>query len=342
MLHAIAQAQGRVWLESYIFEPDALGTRMLEALRAASLRGAEVRLLLDAFGSTPFGERHAAHLIEAGARVAFFNPLWAWQRRHPLHTRDHRKILVTETTAFTGGMNVSQDYAGPRLGNHRFRDTHAELTGPCVADLGALFLRSWRDATGERISPPQAPPPHADGVLVQVLGSHARRRREIQRALRAAVRRATQRCYLTSPYFMPPAFLQRALKSAARRGVDVRVLVAGESDVPLARHAAHHVVSGLLRAGVRVFEYFGRTLHAKTAVIDGAYAQVGSFNLDSWSHERNLEVSVALIDPLRVAEIEAHFHHDLSSSRELLLSSLQSRGPGRRLLDAAAAFVMRL
>lgn len=343
MLEAIEGATTRVWLETYIFEPDALGLKVLDALARAAARGAHVILLYDAFGSPNLGPSHTRALVEAGGRAVAFNPLFAFRRRLPLVTRDHRKILIVDEIGFAGGMNVSREYAGTQLGNARFRDTHARLEGPSVRHLAAVFTGSFKEATGDELRLFPAPAAREDGSFVQVLGSNARRRRRhIQRAMRQTVGRCLSRCYLTTPYFVPPKRLIHALIFAKRRGVDVRVLTAGDSDVPIVRRASLHLAGQLLKRGVRIYELFGHTLHAKTATLDGIYASVGSFNLDLWSYRRNLEVNVTVLDPDLARDLEAQFEEDLTHAKEIDYESWKARGLFARFVDWLAYQMMRI
>lgn len=343
ILLAIASARRQVWFEVYILEPDALGQRVIEALAEAARRGCEVILLYDSFGSPRIGDSFLAPLRAAGGRAVAFNPVWTWRPRLPPHIRDHRKIVIVDgEVAFCGGMNVTADYAGLRLGTGRFRDTVARIEGPASRDLAAVLARSLEETTGEKIQPSIDPTPRPDGVYVQVLASNARRNlRSIQRAFRQALQRASLRCYLTTPYFVPPSRLKRALFRAARRGVDVRVLTAGESDVPTVRAASEHLYGRYLQHGVRVYEMFGKTLHAKTATVDGLWAMVGSFNLDRWSDRRNLEVSVTVLDPVVAREMEEHFRADLAQSREVTLETWKRRSLWRRLWGWIAYQILR-
>ena len=316
-------------------------------------------MLVDAAGSAELPRHFFAPLSEEAQRR--FNPLLGplfGQRQLPLLRRDHRKIVVIDDDiAFAGGMNVSEDYAGRSLGNGRFRDTHAQIRGPAALHLAKVFAESWKVSGGGSLldahpalgavprrgtrSPKRSTAPH--GVHVQVLRAGARRRqRAIQRALQQTISRALRRCFLTSPYFIPPRWLVGALRAAARRGVDVRVLTAGHSDVPAAHWASQHIYGRLLSAGVRIFELDARVLHAKTATIDGIYATVGSYNLDNWSHRRLLEVNLAFLDADVAADIEASFHRDLDGAHEVTLASWKTRTLGQRLLHWLAYRLARL
>jgi cardiolipin synthase len=345
MLDAIERAQQRVWLETYILEPDALGLRVLDALKRAAERGADVVLLYDSIGSGKVTREHTAPLLEAGGRVVVFNPFFAtgrWRRMFSALTRDHRKILIADEEGFCGGMNMADDYGGEEFGNGRFRDTHARVLGPGVRHLAGVLASTYHLACGEELPRIESPAPRDDGVLMQVLASDVRRKRfHIQRALRMSIRRAVDHCYLTSPYFVPPRRLIRALRTAARRGVDVRVLTAGDSDVPMARRASHHLYGRLLKRGVRIYEMFDRTLHAKTACVDGLYATVGSFNLDHWSHRKNLEVNLTIVDPRTADDVEQQFLKDLKGAREVSYDEWKKRSLAQRAIDWFSYLVMR-
>ncbi len=373
MWGALEKARHSALFNTYILEPDRVGRRTLDELARAAERGCRVLVVLDAFGSHRIGEDELASLRAAGARVRFYNPIVRWplgRRRARLSrlVRNHRKILVVDgRIAFCGGMNVAEEYAGPRHGTNVFRDTQVRLEGPAARDLERLVEHLAGEIDGERERPGPAadgldaaragriripelfeelasdPDEPAEGSLVQILESSVRRdRRTIQKALRTTLARAIERCYLTSPYFVPPQRLMRSLSHAARRGVDVRVLTAGRSDVPLVRHASQHLYGKLLRRGVRIFEMRPRVLHAKTAVIDGIYAQVGSSNLDYWSDRRNLEVSVSILDRTAAGELEQQFLRDLQGSQEVLLETWEKRSPLRRLLCWLSYQVLRL
>jgi cardiolipin synthase len=256
--------------------------------------------------------------------------------------------VVDQRLSFCGGMNVAEEYAGPRHGNALFRDTQLALEGPCARDLAWLCERDVLEGANlrpqeSRGEPRGAAEPGGSGSLVQILDSHVRRhRRAIQKALRVTLGRALERCYLSTPYFVPPKRLMNSLQHAARRGVDVRVLTAGRSDVPLVRLASQHLYGRLLRAGVRIFELHARVLHAKTVTVDGVYASVGSFNLDYWSDRRNLEVSVSVLDRGAACALEEQFQRDLEGAREVRLEGWDRRTWLQRAASWLAYQALRL
>lgn len=343
MWAAIAAAREAVLLTTYILELDRVGERTLNELERAAERGCRVLLVLDAFGSHRVSEARVTRLRSLGATVVFFNPMVRWSTPFSRLVRNHKKVLVIDQRlAFCGGMNVAEEYAGARHGNGLFRDTQLALEGPCARDLALLCERDVLEGESHRGRAPRGVDAVA-GSLVQILDSHVRRhQRAIQKALRVTLARTLQRCYLTSPYFVPPKRLMHALQHAARRGVDVRVLTAGRSDVPLVGLASQHLYGRLLRAGVRIFELQSRVLHAKTVTVDGVYASVGSFNLDYWSDRRNLEVSVTVLDRGAASALEEQFQRDLQGAEEVHLELWTRRGWLRRLVSWLAYQALRI
>jgi cardiolipin synthase len=343
MWAAIDGARRRVVVETYRLGDDRVGRRTLEVLTRAAQRGVEVLVVADAFGSS-LDEGRVEELEQAGGRLVEFNPLLQLRSKYARSTRDHRKLLVVDgETAFCGGLNLAEEYAGPEHGTGLFRDALLRLEGPCAVDLERLVLETLGDCTGDApaLSPVAEPDP--DGQLVQVLESNRRRkRRAIQRSIRVTVGRAARRVLVTSPYFVPPRSLIRALSKAAARGVEVCVLTAGRSDVPIVRLASQHLYGRLLRAGVRVFEMRERTLHAKTIAIDGVYVSVGSFNLDAWSYRRNLEVNVSALDPELAAELERQFTADLDISEEVTLQGWRQRSIPERAVHWLTYQLLRI
>ena len=347
MWAAIAGAQRSVLLTTYILEPDRVGERTLSELERAVERGCRVQLVLDAFGSHRVSNDSLGRLRARGATVILFNPIVRWRAPLSRLVRNHRKILVVdERLAICGGMNVAEEYAGARHGTGLFRDTQLALEGPCARDLARLTERDMLEGGPRRALRGQRDAGRAEGEpgsLVQILDTNERRhRRAIQKALRVTLARTLERCYLSSPYFVPPKRLMRGLTHAARRGVDVRVLTAGRSDVPLVRLASQHLYGRLLRAGVRIFELHGRVLHAKTVTVDGVYASVGSFNLDYWSDRRNLEVSVTVLDAGAATTLEEQFQRDLENAKEVQLSNWDKRSWPRRLAGWLAYQALRI
>jgi cardiolipin synthase A/B len=345
MLGAIERATARVWLETYMFAADRLGRRFIDALAAAAARGVQVLVLVDGLGSRGVLWAFAPVRDQGGEVVEFNPPLeWPWLRTMPAQVRDHRKILIVDDDiGFCGGMNHTEEYAGENLGVGRFRDTHLLIGGPAVAHLAEVFARSWQHATRVQIKGFAATAPKSAGVHVQILGSDRfLQRRGIQRALRLAVGGAHQEGLMQNTQFVPPPRLLSALLRARRRGVRVEVLTAGISDIPIAQAAARHLYGQLLEGGVKVWELQAQTLHAKTASIDGLYGHVGSFNLDRWSYDRNLEVCAVVLDPGFATALAGVFRRDTEVADEVTATHLLGRGVGQRVVDRIAWTLCRL
>lgn len=344
MKETIDKAKLCVFLEFYTFEPDNVGTYIRDALTHAAQRGCQVILLYDHLGSPRLNTKFLAPLIKAGGKAYAYNPIWPWRRKGPLLYRDHRKLLIVDNQiAFCGGMNISKDYAGKTLGNSRFQDAAVCIQGPAVNDLSSLFATSVEETTG--ISPPiPAPmPPFESGVFIQVLASNNHRNlRAIQKGLRLTLARAVTTCHLTTPYFLPLGRLKKSILQASMRGVDVRILTAGLSDVPIMRLASQHVYGHFLKAGIQIYEMHNKTLHAKTAVIDGIYSTIGSFNLDIWSIRRNLEVTVNILDSATGYALEQQFKNDIADSYPILMEQWNNRSIFQRVIQWCAYQLMKI
>ncbi len=327
MLAAIAGAQRTVCLETYILRDDRTGRRFGAALAERAAAGVEVSLLYDAWGSS-VSWSFLQGLREAGVRTLAFRPIDLAVPFEKVARRDHRKALVVDgRIAFTGGLNISDDYAPASEGGGDWRDTHLRLEGPAAAELQYFYLRTWRRAGGEPLDERRythdgrRPDPQ-----VRIAGNElSRRRRTVTREYRHAIHRARRRILLTSAYFLPPLRMIHALAAAARRGVDVRIMVAGTTDVPAVLLASRSIYGRLLAAGARMFEWEGRVLHAKTAVIDGRWSTIGSSNLDAQSLRQNLEVNAIVEHEGFAAAMERMFEEDLASCEEIHLDRWQRR-----------------
>ena len=336
-LESIDKARSQVWLETYIFEPDEVGNMFRDGLARAAERGCSVILLYDRWGSPKISLSYAKPIIDAGGRVAVYNPVLPWKKLGrkiaPVFHRDHRKILITDDIGFCGGANVSRDYGGP--GPELFYDLTLRIDGPCVQDLSAVFLESLEAAAGGAPAVPERPVAYPDGAMAQVLVLNRRQKEhDLDLALQQAMELANQSCFIMTPYFVPPDWFVRALTTASGRGVDVRLLTAGKSDVPLARVAGRHLYGELIRSGVRVFEMQHPVLHAKSITIDGRYTIVGSYNVDSYGGKHNLEVGVASTDHELARQMEREFERRVASAREIELESWRRRPITDRMAEA--------
>ncbi len=333
MLEAIDGARATIHLETYLLRSDHTGWRFARALAAAADRGVEVAFMYDAIGGITVSSDFVRHLEDHGVRVLVYHPPWPWKRGWGLIRRDHRKILAVDgRVGFVGGMNISDHHAPMADGGQAWLDTHVRLEGPAVVSLDRLFLEEWVHQGGHLLTDPEAAPTHDHGVAVRVVENRFLARRALVRAAyQDALAYAEKRIWITSSYFVPDRRFLRALTGAAARGVDVRVIVAGNTDVRLAKWAGEHVYERLLAAGVRIFEWTRTVLHAKTAVVDSRWSTVGTYNLDHRSYRANLEVNAMILDDGVAGQLEAIFLEDMGRSDEVLLSEWTRRSWWRRL-----------
>ena len=322
MWTAIDQARDSVWLETYLLELDGVGRKTLTQLSNAAKRGCEVILIYDHLGSDLLSGAHFDRLRKAGGMAYAFNPVWPWRRTGPLFFRDHRKLLIVDQKiAFCGGRNISRRYAGRFLGERPFRDTHARVQGPVVADLVSLFQETLKEIGRAQEIATQALPP-VGPVTLEALSANARRnRRALQARLRHIIGNARRYCYITTPYLLPSWRLLRQITRKAEQGAEVHILVPAVSDVRLADLARQYIHHRLLRKGVRLFEY-ALPLHAKTLIIDDEFALIGSFNMDRFTSAHNLEVGLAVFDESTAKALKRQFMVDLAQSRELTMAQL--------------------
>jgi len=322
ILEAVRGAQHHIHMEYYIWLPDQIGTRLRDALCERARAGVQVRLVLDGLGARASSKNHfLAPLHEAGAEVEWFNPVrLALSLRRP-DFRSHRKIVVVDgAVGFTGGMNVC-DAHSQEFGPTFWRDTHLKLVGSAVWALQRLFLEDWQ-FVAERMppmSPAFLPQPAEDGAhIVQIVGSGPDAFDfAIHKAFFTAIAQSTRRLWLTTPYFVPDESILTAIVAAALRKVDVRLLVPKKSDSKLVDLAARSYFSDLLDAGVRVFEYEQRFIHAKTMVVDSDVSIVGTANLDNRSFRLNFELAALIFDEGVNTQLATAFEADLTSAREV-------------------------
>lgn len=343
MRAAALAAEREILLESYIFKDDTTGRLFLEDAAAAVRRGASVRVMADTVGSLETRAEFWREMERRGVEVCLFQPFfrrfWWFQ---PF--RDHRKILVVDRRiGFTGGMNIGEEYGSPRpRPGQTWRDTHVRVEGPAAWEMAVVFAEGWTRTHGRPFSIEPLPAEEAErpGARILVLDSRPwRGHAESAAVLAALVGAARRSVWITNAYFAPGRLAVDVLGEAAKRGVDVRLLLPGWTDVPLLRHAAHGYYADLLARGVRVFEYHGHVLHAKSLVVDGYASVVGSTNLDFRSFVFNAECNLVILDRTTGATLEEIFRRDLETSEEVLLPAWRSRSALHRVGDRTARWL---
>jgi cardiolipin synthase len=320
---AIASARGHVHLEYYIWNDDEAGRALRDLLVGVAKQGVEVRALVDDVGSRGADRRFWRPLLQAGGKVGRFLPVNLFARRMSINNRNHRKIVVVDgQVAFTGGLNVGDEYFGRDPAMGKWRDTHLRLEGPATLRLQEIFVEDWFHATGEDIAAskyfPDPVPSGDQRVHILASGPDDGRAHAIETIHFAALTLARERAWLTTPYFVPDRALVAALSTAALRGVDVKLLLPGKLDSPLILPASRSFYPELLESGVQIFEYStAAMLHAKTATIDGCWSTVGSANLDLRSFFLNFEANAVVYGPVFAHELERVFERDLANARKV-------------------------
>jgi cardiolipin synthase len=338
MLDLIARASRWIHFENYLIRSDAEGWRFAEALAARAREGLRVRVLFDGVGSMFTSRKLWRSLRQSGVEVRSFHPL------RPLNlvtnfSRDHRKLVVADgARAVLGGICIGCEWTGSADGVHPWRDTAVRILGPASAVLDQSFARTWSVA-GTALPDDEAAgrvTPAGDGEVRVIVGEPGRER--TFRVIELLAAGSIERLWITDAYLVAPPRLFQALRDAARDGVDVRMLVPGLSDLPLIRNLSRMGYRDLLRNGVRIYEWDGPMLHAKTIVADGRWVRIGSSNLNPSSLIGNYELDVLVEDPTLAQAMERQFRLDIGHSREVRRRPL--RGP-RRISEALPAALTR-
>jgi cardiolipin synthase len=361
MRAAIRSATSRVLIESYIFEDDGLAAEIGDLLAAKAGQGVGVAVIYDAVGSFGSSEQFFDGLRRRGVSVCAFNPVNPARRPGywGINHRDHRKILVVDDrVGYTGGINISKVYSAgsSRIGSagsggdadwrrNGWRDTQIELRGPVAPALARAFEDQWR-GQGCKDVLPAAPPPakaNAGNTTVQLLLSDpADAANPIYTSVLKAIDASRRSVHLTMAYFAPGPDMAEALCAAARRDVDVVLVLPSRSDFGLILAAGRSYYEQLLGCGVRIHELQNALLHAKTAVIDGVWSTVGSSNLDWRSFVVNSEVNIVVLGDDFAQSLEQQFDRDVAASQPIDAQAWAQRGLGARLKEQLARIAERL
>lgn len=350
MLAAIRGAKNNINMEMYIFSDGPIGKLFADALIDRQRHGVQVNVSYDSLGSFGTSAGFFDRMRKAGIAVLQYRPVNPFAA--PLHWefghRDHRKMLVVDgRVAFTGGINISEVYASgllrkiSRTPEQYWRDTDIEVRGPAVAEFQKIFIQQWNYQRGPLLQVRDYfPPPAKEGnQIVRVIGSVPESFSVIYATLISAIVNAESNVYITDAYFAPDHQMLHALEHAAQRGVDVRILVPKSTDEPLIVSAARSHYSDLLEAGVKVYEWQGEMLHAKTATIDGVWSTVGTSNLDWWSIARDNELNAIVISHSFAAAMEQMYLNDLSGAHQIELKDWRHRGPIERVEEFGAGLI---
>jgi cardiolipin synthase len=361
MLAAIEAARDHIHLETYILDDDEVGRKFADALIAKQKKGVQVSVIHDSVGTLNTPKDFFKRMTDTGIQVLEFNPVNPTQARKgwELNQRDHRKLLIVDgKVAFLGGINISSVYSSgsfsrsgkgssgsgsnvaPGKDGKAWRDTHVRLQGPVVAEYQRLFLGTWKKQKGPPLRDRNYFPPlqNVGNQVVRAIGSSPDDPYAlIYATLLSAIGAAETSVHITMAYFAPdPQFLE-ALKAAARRGVDVTLILPSQTDSWLIFHAGRRFYTPLLKAGVKIYERKGVILHAKTAVIDGVWATIGSTNLDWRSFLHNDELNAVVLGAEFSQQMEAMFSKDLEASQPVTLKQWKKRPLDDRMKETFSA-----
>jgi cardiolipin synthase A/B len=340
MLAAIDGARETVNLETYIFWSGTIASRFRDSLASAARRGVEVRIVLDAVGTgVKLDESDVSAMREAGCVVEFFHKVRPWML-DTLNHRTHRRLLVVDgRIGFTGSSGVADVWLGNADSPDHWRDTQVRVEGPVVAELQAAFQETWGEVHGEALSGdrfyPRLDP--SGTAQAQVLSSTGRATSSATKLLYAvSIAAASERILLANSYFVPDREAVQLFSEAAKRGVDIRILVPGKfNDVPMTKAAGKSGFGDLLKAGIKIYEYQPTMMHTKTMVVDGLFATIGSTNFDNRSFRLNEELNLTVYDSDFAQRLERSFWEDLKRSRPYTLSDWERRPWKQRIAEWA-------
>ena len=343
MLKAIDDAEQSIAIEAYIYWTGEIGLQFARALAAAAQRGVRVKILLDAVGSSNIGKEILAILTTGGCNLAWYNPIRLTKLRR-INNRTHRKSLIVDgVIGFTGGAGIADHWTGDAQDQKHWRDLQIRLEGPAVRPLQTGFAQNWLETTGELVTGPDFyPEPAAAGPLaIQTIMSSPETGASTVRLMYClAIAAARTSIEIANPYFVPDHVAIDLFRDAVKRGVRVRVMVAGiRNDTLLARLNSSRLYGALLDAGVQILEYNRTMMHHKIMVVDALWSTVGTANFDNRSFSHNEESNVCLCDAAFAQELIATFEQDALVCDQVTKQQWQRRGVVERMLEDFASFV---
>ncbi|MCY7580470.1 cardiolipin synthase [Bacillus altitudinis] len=336
----LKKAKTFIHIEYYMFKSDFLGHRMMEILIEKVKEGVEVRFIYDAAGSIRFSRKDIKRLKQAGIKVAPFLPLKYGFFNQKFNFRNHRKIVIIDgETGFVGGLNVGKEYVGRDENIGFWRDTHTMLKGEAVQTLHSIFMLDWEYVSDEvLIDDPKYHTPHpvTGEDVIQVVPTGPDMKESMSDLYDALISNAKQFVWIATPYFVPNESIRTALKIAATRGVDVRVMVPEINDGFLTQYATRSYFSELLKEGIKVYHYQKGFMHQKVMIADGELASVGTANVDMRSFQLNFEVNVFTAAKKPIEQLMAHYEEDMKECEQMGPVHFYKRGLKERLKESFA------
>jgi cardiolipin synthase len=345
MLRAISTATQSVNLECYIFQGGKIANQFADALVERATAGVKVTIVADAIGSARMGVALVARLRSAGCRIEFYQPL-RWYRLARLNNRTHRELLIVDgRMAFVGGAGIADWWAVADGTTKPWRDTMARIEGPVVTGIQGVFVENWLECCGEiLIGDEYFPPlsPVGDTTALVVKSSPSDRATTSRVVFQLLIDASCREVLIATPYFLPDKALRRLLAETVGRGVRLSVLVPGaNTDQRWVRLASRRMYGGLLRAGVRIFEYEQAMIHAKSLIVDETWGVLGTTNIDNRSFEHNDEVNIVMRDEAIARRLITDYNRDVGGSREITLEGWQHRPLWEKLIGTVAWILER-
>lgn len=343
MLGAIGEAKTSISFLTYVYWRGDIADQFATALASKAHSGVKVNVLMDAFGSSKVDQELIRRMKNAGVEFRWFRPL-KWYTLRKINNRTHRKILVIDNhTGFLGGVGIAQEWTGNAQDIHHWRDTHFKVIGPAVTDLLDSFNDNWCEAGGVAVDNSHTATNHGGNQTVQITSSKSTRGRTYaDKLFMSLIRSAQMNITITTAYFAPSSQFCIALIAARATGVRVTILTnSAHTNHDIVRRAGHRYYKRLLAAGIEIYEYKQTLLHSKIATIDGAWACVGSINLDDRSFVLNDEINMSLTDPAFVADLDAQSLDDLAHSEKIILHKWIKRPLMARVVETASGLLRR-
>ncbi len=343
MLEAIESARLSITMEQYIFWNGQVGRRFAEAFAEKARAGIPVKLLVDAIGSATLGPEIFKIFEAGGCQLAWFRPIH-WYTLHRANQRNHRKSLIVDgQVAFTGGSGIADQWLGSAENEHEWRDIQIRVEGPAVSAQQGGFAQNWLLTTGEIVSGHEFfPEPEVAGkVPIQtILSSPTGGAGAAGTMYLIALQCARRYLYISNPYFIPDARVIEMLARACRRGVAVKLMLAGShNDTWWARQNSVRIYGKLLEAGVEIYEYLPTMLHQKTMVVDGVWATVGTTNFDNRSFALSEETNICFHDPALVEQLRVIFAADLARCERIEPATWKRRGAWQQTKEVLASLI---
>ena len=338
ILKELSDAKHHIHMEYYIYEDDGIGNTIKDLLIEKAQQGLEVRLIIDAIGSWGLSKRFLRELKQNGVKLAVFMPVRFPLVANKINYRNHRKIIVIDgKTGFVGGLNIADRYihGTPELGV--WRDTHLKVQGDAVYSLQAVFITDWYFTSKKYLRGQQYFPVHSieNELLVQITSSGPDSDwSNIMQAYFTAITTAEKHIYISTPYFLPNESILTALKTAALSGVDVKLILPGNSDVRSTWYGSISYVEELLRAGVDVYIYQKGFNHGKIMMVDGVFTSIGTANMDGRSFNKNFEVNALIYNRNVADEMRESFMQDIADSDKIHLQEFLMRPRKQKIKES--------